>query len=87
MKRFIYQSGEEVKSGDRIAYHDSPGTVEFVAAEKTGDAAQDWYVDRFTGGGLMIVADGFGHVFLTAGDIDEDLQLVARADAAQGQRH
>jgi hypothetical protein len=27
---FVYQSGEEVKSGDRVTYHGEPGEVEFV---------------------------------------------------------
>jgi hypothetical protein len=78
MKRFFYRCGDEIRAGDRIAYHRAPGKVEFVVAAKTGDAAMDWYADQYPGGGFMITADGFGRVFLTETDIDEDLQLVSR---------
>jgi hypothetical protein len=37
------------------------------------------------GGGFMLVAEGFGHVFLTPEDIDEDLRFVSRADAGSRQ--
>ena len=77
---FVYQSGEEVKSGDRITYHCEPGEVEFVVASPTGDPAMDWYVQQFPGGGFMINAKGFGKVFLGNSDIDEDLKFVARGE-------
>jgi len=78
VKTFRYQSGGEVKIGDQITYHDEPGKVDFVVSEKVGDAAMDWYVDEFPGGGVMITARNFGNVFLAEGDIDEDLQFVSR---------
>ena len=78
MRRFTYQSGDEIKAGDRIAYHGEPGRVEFVVGARTGDAAMDWDVDRYPGGGFMITADAFGRVFLTETDIDEDLEFVSR---------
>ncbi len=78
MKRLFYRCGDEIRPGDRIDYHGAAGKVEFVVATKTGDAAMDWYVDRYPGGGFMITADGFGKVFLTESDIDEDLEFVSR---------
>jgi hypothetical protein len=75
---FVYQSGEEVKSGDRVAYHGEPGEVEFVVVNPTGDPAMDWYVEQFPGGGFMINAKGFGKVFLGETDIDEGLEFVSR---------
>jgi hypothetical protein len=42
---FVYQSGEEVKSGDRVTYHGEPGEVEFVVTNLAGDPAMDRYVE------------------------------------------
>jgi hypothetical protein len=75
---FVYESGEEVKSGDRIIYHGEPGKVEFVVVGLTGDRAMDWYVEQFPGGGFMVNANGVGSVFLGESDIDEDLEFVSR---------
>jgi hypothetical protein len=63
---FKYLSGEEVRTGDSVAYHGEPGRVEFVADKIAGDPATDWYVEEF-GGGFMIVAEEFGAVFITQG--------------------
>ncbi len=78
MKQFTYRSGGEIRAGDRITYHGETGKVEFVITGKTGDAAMDWYVEQYPGGGFMIAAQGFGNVFLTESDIDEDLEFVSR---------
>ncbi len=78
MKQFKYQTGEEIKRGDHIAYSGGSGRVEFLVTEKVGDPATDWYLQQYPTGGLMIVADGFGEVFLTEEDIDEDLVLLSR---------
>jgi hypothetical protein len=77
---FIYHSGEEVKSGDRITYHGEPGEVEFVVASPTGDPAMDWYFQQFPGGGFMVNAKNFGKVFLPGRDIDDDLEFVSRGE-------
>ena len=78
MMRFRYRCGQEIKAGDRIAYHGEPGKVEFGVTAKCGDPALDWFVNEHPGGGFMIDATGFGKVFLTASDIDEDLEFVSR---------
>ena len=75
---FKYQSGEEVIKGDHITYHGKPGEIEFVVTDFTGDAATDWYLEEFPGGGIMINAEGFGNVFLEESDADEDLEFVSR---------
>ena len=80
MKSFNYQSGEEIRAGDKITFHREPGEVEFTVSGKSGDAAMDWYVDKFPGGGVMVVARNFGNVFLSQDDIDEDLLLVSRRE-------
>ena len=78
MSPFTYKSGDEIRAGDRILYHEQPGKVEFIIAAKSGDPVLDWYLDQYPGGGFMITAVSFGPVFLTANDIDEDLQLISR---------
>ena len=80
MKTFIYQSGKEVKTGDRITYHGEPGEVQFVVSEKVGDGDLDWYMNGFSEGGFMITVRTFGSVFLTESAIGEDLQFVSRRD-------
>jgi hypothetical protein len=70
-----YQSGEEVRAGDRIIYGGSPGLVEFVAELEDIDTA--WYVEQF-GGGCMLLTHSMGHVFIDKPENDEDLELVSR---------
>jgi hypothetical protein len=74
-----YQSGEEIKKGDRVLFHGEPGYVEFVVVQ-LGDPETNWYVEEF-GGGVMIFEDVFGRTFLPADSIAEceDLEFVARA--------
>lgn len=79
---FTYQSGDEVRSGDRVSYHGEPGEVEFVVSKPTGDQAMDWYIEQFPGGGFMIASKSFGKVFVAATDVDEDLQFVSRGKAS-----
>lgn len=70
-----YPSGEEIQPGDRILYHGEPGQVEFLATP--GDAETAWYAGQF-GGGCMIVAQGFGRIFLSKPGEEEDLAFVSR---------
>ena len=72
-----YSTGEEIRTGDRVLYHGESGQVEFVAELKDPETA--WYFDQF-GGGCMILAPGFGRVFIS--EADEDLELVARAPSS-----
>jgi hypothetical protein len=77
-KSFRYQSGEEIKTRDRITYHGDSGEVEFVVVEKTGDAATDWYLDQYPGGGIMLNVNNLGNVFLSEIEKDEDLKFISR---------
>jgi hypothetical protein len=73
-----YSSGEEIRKGDYIEYDGETGMVDFVASERTGDAALDWYLDEFPGGGVMLNVKPFGALFLATGDIDGRLKLLRR---------
>lgn len=71
-----YQSGEEVKAGDRILYAGEPGSIDFVALP--GEPEHAWYVEQF-GGGCMILTAQFGSIFTSEPQNDEDLEFVSRA--------
>lgn len=83
VRPFVYKSGESIKRGDHVTYHGEQGTVEFVVTNKVGDRVLDWYIDQYPDGGFMIKAEGFGSVFLTESNFDEDLVFVARGDASE----
>jgi hypothetical protein len=71
-----YQSGEEIKTGDRVLYHRDAAEIDFVVTDAS-DPETEWYFREF-GGGIMIspVME-----FISASDIDddEDLEFVSRA--------
>jgi len=50
---FAYQSGQEIKKGDRVIFHGNPGEIEFVADPSVDDPETEWYVQEY-GGGVMI---------------------------------
>jgi hypothetical protein len=77
-RNFRYQSGEEIKARDQITYHGESGEVEFVVVEKTGEAAMDWYLNQYPGGGIMLNVNNLGNVFLSEIEKDEDLKFISR---------
>jgi hypothetical protein len=79
MRALSYLSGEPIQAGDRILHPGEQGYVAFVVTQRTGDDDLDWYLDEFPGGGAMIVADGFGSVFLDLEGLDDRLTFVARS--------
>jgi hypothetical protein len=74
---FFYQSGEQIKAGDRVHLHGEPGKVDFVADPV--EHPNDWYVKE-RGGGVMIAEPKvFGRLFINAPVSDyEDLEFVSR---------
>lgn len=76
---FVYETGEEIRRGDRVLFHGEPGEVKFVVDAKVGDPSMDWYIEEF-GGGVMVLEPKYsGRVFLRQTDDAEDLVFVARA--------
>lgn len=75
-----YQSGEEIKKGDRVLFHGEPARIELVASEP-GDSETDWFIREY-GGGVMILEGVAGRTFITANQLldYEDLEFVSRAD-------
>lgn len=76
-----YQTGEEIRTGDRVLFHREPGRTELLLAEP-GDPERDGDM-RESGGSVMIIEKGAGRTFIPADQIDEceDLEFVSRTDA------
>jgi hypothetical protein len=76
-----YQTGEEIRKGDRVLFHREPGHIEIVATELI-DPETRWFVQEY-GGGVMVVENVAGRTFIPADQIEEcdDLQFVSRAEA------
>ena len=73
---FNYQSGEEIKQGDRVILHGEDGEVEFVAdPDRDPD---DWHVREYGGGVMIVEPRAFGRLFLSEPEKAEDLIFVAR---------
>ena len=49
-----YQTGEEIRKGDRVLFHGEPGEIEFVVDSLVVDPATDWYI-RELGPGVMVL--------------------------------
>jgi hypothetical protein len=76
---FTYQSGEEIKQGDRVLFHGEPGEIELVADPLINDPATDWYVEEHGGGVMILEPKVFGRAFLTETSTAEELKFVSRA--------
>jgi hypothetical protein len=75
-----YQSGEEIKKGDRVLFHGEPGEIEFVADALIGDPAMDWYIEEKGGGVMVIEPKHFGRAFRTDIHTAGESVFVSRAD-------
>jgi hypothetical protein len=74
---FFYQSGEEIRKGDRVLLHGEPGEIEFVADAATDP--EDWYVTEHGGGVMILEPKMFGRLFVSDTQDYEDLELVGRS--------
>ncbi len=76
-----YQSGEEIKKGDRVLFHGESAEVAFVTYDPS-DPETDWYVQEFGGGVMISDAKVSGRTFIPASQVEkyEDLEFVSRAD-------
>lgn len=77
-----YQSGEEIKNGDRALLHNEPAEVIFVS-RPSDDPSIDLF-HREHGEGIMLIEPKvFGHAFIPANQLDEAecLKFVSRADS------
>ena len=61
---FFYQSGEQVKRGDRVRLHGESGEIEFVADPL--DDPNDWFVGKYGGGVMVAEPKVFGRLFINS---------------------
>ncbi len=74
---FFYQTGEQIRKGDRVRLNDDPAEIEHFADPAEGPS--DWYVTEFGGGVMVLEPKTFGRIFLTPADSDYAcLELVSR---------
>jgi hypothetical protein len=75
-----YQSGQEIKKGDRVRFHGNPAEIEIVACDPS-DPEHAGYVKEFGGGVLISDSCASGRTFIRAESLPdyEDLEFVARA--------
>jgi hypothetical protein len=75
----VYQSGDEIKQGDRVLLQDEPGEIELVLDGRTNPA--DWPAREYGSGILIVEPKVFGRLFIAAPQIEnyEDLVFVSRA--------
>jgi hypothetical protein len=73
-----YQTGEEIRRGDRVTYGGNAGTIELVVEALTGQAEEDWLFET-NGAGVMVAEPKvFGRVYLHDPHDEEDLLFVGR---------
>ena len=73
-----YQSGEDIRKGDRVLFHGEPGEIEFVADTFTGDPSVDWNIEENGPGVMILEPKFFGRVYIRDTEDNEDLVLVSR---------
>lgn len=59
---FFYETGEKVRTGDRIRFHLEPGRIGFVVEPDDKDPEKQWYVQEF-GGTAALESQGFAKCF------------------------
>jgi hypothetical protein len=73
-----YQSGAEIRKGDKVLFHGEPGEIEFVVEQFVGDPVMDWDM-RENGPGVMVLEPKCsGRTYLRDPENAEDLEFVAR---------
>ncbi|MFZ0301988.1 MAG: hypothetical protein WAL75_04855 [Terracidiphilus sp.] len=74
-----YQSGKEIRKGDKILYAERySGEIEFVADPSVDDPATSWYVKEYGGGVMIREPVVHGSVFSSKPDEDDELEFVSR---------
>jgi hypothetical protein len=74
-----YQSGEEIRKGDRVLFHGEPGEIEFVAEKLVGDPGMDWHIKQEGPGVMVLEPKSFQRVFVRDTENAEDLEFVSRS--------
>ena len=73
-----YQSGEEIRRGDKVLFHGEPGEIEFVVERLIGDPAMDWHMKEQGPGVMVLEPKHFGRIYIRDTENAEDLGFVSR---------
>ena len=76
-----YRSGEEIKKGDHILFHQNKAEIELVATDPD-IPEQAWHVQQFGSGVQILDPYVSGRTFIRAESIPEyeDIRFVSRAE-------
>jgi hypothetical protein len=74
-----YQSGEEIRKGDRVLFHGEPGEIEFVVEKLIGDPTMDWHMKEQGPGVMILEPKSFQRAFVRDTENAEDLEFVSRS--------
>jgi hypothetical protein len=77
-----YQSGQEIKKGDRVLFHLRPAEIGLVVSNPD-DPETAWYFDEYGGGVMVCDSNDPNPTFISTDQIPEyeDLEFVARANS------
>ncbi len=74
-----YHSGEEIRKGDKVLFHDEPGEIEFVVERLVGDPTIDWHMNEQGPGVMVLEPTSFNRAYVRDTQNIEDLQFVSRS--------
>ncbi|MGA9039549.1 MAG: hypothetical protein WB421_03355 [Terriglobales bacterium] len=77
-----YQSGQEIKKGDRVLFHLKPAEIELVVSNPD-DPETAWYFNEYGGGVMVRNSKDPNPTFISTDQIPEyeDLEFVERAES------
>lgn len=76
---FFYQSGEQIQLRDRVRLHGEPGEIESI--HDPVDDLNDWHVQTYGGGVMVVEPKVFGRLFIDAPVSDyDDLEFLSRGE-------
>lgn len=70
-----YQTGEEIRRGDRVTYGGNAGVIELVVEASTGKPEEDWLFETHAASIMVAEPKVFGRVYLPAPQEEEDLHF------------
>ena len=73
-----YQTGLEIRKGDRVLFHGEPGEIEFVADPEKLEPGIDSYLREYGTGVMVREPKHFGRAFISDPSHAEDLRFISR---------
>jgi hypothetical protein len=73
-----YQTGLEIRKGDRVLFHGELGEIEFVVDPEKPEPETDSYLREYGAGVMVREPKNFGSAFIPEPDAEGDLKFVSR---------